>query len=233
MNDSITPDGDAAEATLPDGRPSLIRTMSAKADPGLSDDALQALELRHRTKNILSIVQSLVNQSLRGEISLEEARQGLSDRLVAMGNAVDLLIQNDWRPSELNDIVENALIHRSRFGPRVSIAGPTVHVGSGAAMSLSLALQELESNAIKYGALSVDGGTVAIDWSVEAADPARLRMEWREQGGPRVVAPVRRGFGTKLLETAVGRRLGGAAELDHRPDGINWVLRAPLDGLNS
>lgn len=92
-----------------DKTPSLVRTLFAKADPDLSDDVLRALELRHRTKNILSIVQSLVNQTLRGEVTLDAARQALSDRLVAMGNAIDLLIQNDWEPAELEEVVRRAL----------------------------------------------------------------------------------------------------------------------------
>lgn len=233
MTDASAPDSEVAMAPE-DANPSLLRTLFAKADPELSDDALQALELRHRTKNILSIVQSLVNQTLRGEVTVEDARQALTDRLVAMGNAVDLLIQNDWKAAELEDIIASALTHRGRFGERVTLAGPPMHIGSGAAMSLNLALQELESNAIKYGALSAEDGTVRIEWSVGATDPANwLRLEWQEAGGPVVVPPNRKGFGTKLLATAIGRRLGGSTELDYRPEGFRWVLHASADGLRS
>lgn len=100
-------------------------------------------------------------------------------------------------------------------------------------MSLSLALHELESNAIKYGALSVEGGTVRIEWSITAGEPSWLRFEWREEGGPPVSSPDRKGFGTKLLASAIGRRLSGSADLDYRSEGFRWLLRASTDGLKS
>lgn len=222
------PETNPAEAA--DG---LIGALLASANPESNDAALQHMELRHRTKNILTIVQALVNQTLRGDVSIDDARAALSDRLIAMGNAVDHLMENDWEPAELEDVVARALNHRARFKDRVTLSGPRVPVGSGAAMSLSLALHELESNAIKYGALSNDVGGVTIEWSV-AEDPGHLlRLEWREEGGPLVTPPTRHGFGTKLISTAIGRRLRGSADLQYETKGFRWILTAPVAGFAS
>ena len=93
------------------------------------------------------------------------------------------------------------------------------------ALNLALALHELATNALKYGALSVDGGLVAFDWSVEERT---LVLRWRESGGPPVAPPSRRGFGVRLIEDGVTREVGGRAAIDYRPDGLVCELRLPL-----
>lgn len=201
---------------------------------GMTDDALRMLELSHRTKNILSIVQALVNQTLRGEATMDDARRMLGNRLVAMGNAVDTLVQTAWQPASLEEIVRGGLIHGGSFVGRVRVAGPPVAVGGGAAMSLSLVLHELESNAIKYGALSNQTGIVDLSWSVTAGRGiATLLMKWQEQGGPPVQPPTRHGFGTRLIGTGIARRLGGKANCRFDPEGLRWTLSAPLAELAS
>jgi two-component sensor histidine kinase len=216
-------EGDATGATT--------ARAAAAADLALSDEALENLELRHRMKNVLSIVQSLVNQTLRADVSIEEARSTLTERLIAMGKAVDLLLENAWQSARIDEIVSRGLTHRARFADRFSMEGPALQVGPGAAMSLSLALHELESNAIKYGALSSASGRVTIAWSVDGPDG--FRFEWREQGGPPVTPPSRQGFGSKLIGTAVARRVGGHAELAYPPEGLVWILHASAAGLAS
>jgi two-component sensor histidine kinase len=204
------------------------------AGEGISDDALRILELRHRTKNILSIVQALVHQTLRGERTMSEARGVLSNRLVAMGNAVDTLLQTSWQPASLEEVVRAGLIHSSSFEGRVRASGPPVPVGPGAAMSLSLVLHELESNAIKYGALSNDRGGVDLRWTViSGGDSATLMIVWQERGGPPVTPPTRQGFGTRLIGTGIARRLGGTADCRFEPEGLHWSLSAPLAELAS
>ena len=204
------------------------------AGEGISDDALRILELRHRTKNILSIVQALVNQTLRGDRTMNEARGVLSNRLVAMGNAVDTLLQTAWQPASLEEVVRAGLIHSSSFEGRVRVSGAPVPVGPGAAMSLSLVLHELESNAIKYGALSNDAGAVDLRWTViGAGDAATLMIVWQERGGPPVTPPTRHGFGTRLIGTGIARRLGGTADCRFEPEGLHWSLSAPLAELAS
>jgi two-component sensor histidine kinase len=204
---------------------------SSNPADSMSDDTLRMLELSHRTKNILSIVQSLVNQTLRPDRPMEEARRALGNRLVAMGNAVDTLLQTEWQPASLESIVRAGLIHGGSFEGRVRISGSMVEVGAGAAMSLSLVLHELESNAMKYGALSTDAGTVDVRWTV--IEGATLMILWEERGGPRVSAPTRRGFGTRLIGSGIARRLGGTADCHFEPEGFRWSLTASLAELAS
>jgi two-component sensor histidine kinase len=209
---------------------------SAAAVPLPEDDfadaQLQMMELRHRTKNILAIVQSLVNQTLRGDIAVDEARKVLGERLMAMSKAVDVLMGSAWQSAPLDEVVAGALSHRRSFGTRIRIDGPEMPVGPTAAMTLSLALHELESNAIKYGALSNESGSVAVEWTVEQRDGADcLALSWIESGGPPVAPPTRTGFGTRLISRAIGKRLDGAAATDFHPEGLRWRLLASVQEL--
>jgi two-component sensor histidine kinase len=204
----------------------------ASSSDAMSDDTLRMLELSHRTKNILSIVQALVNQSLRADRPMEEARSVLSNRLVAMGSAVDTLLRTEWQPATLQAIVQAGLVHGASFEGRVRVSGPTVEIGAGAAMSLSLVLHELESNAMKYGALSTPTGAVDIRWTViGSGDGATLMMFWEERGGPPVSLPDRRGFGTRLIGSGISRRLGGTSDCRFEREGFGWTLSAPMREL--
>ena len=178
----VGPEGPEPDDAAADSDSSmLMSSLRSVEDSEYSDDALRNMELRHRTKNILTIVQSLVNQTLKGEVGIDEARQTLTQRLVAMGEAIDLLMRNDWEGAAIDEIVVGGLAHRLRFGERMTISGPRFPVGPGAAMSLSLALHELETNAIKYGALSNDSGTVHIRWSMDAEKPnEEFCFDWLE-----------------------------------------------------
>ncbi len=209
-------------------------TIPKPAEGALSDESLRMLELSHRTKNILSIVQALVNQTLRGDAPMDEARRMLGNRLVAMGNAVDALVETAWQPASLEEIARGALIHRASFEERVRLAGPKVPVGAGAAMSLSLVLHELESNALKYGALSNETGTVDLLWDViEDGGALALNMQWQERGGPPAHPPTRHGFGTRLMGSGIARRLGGRTDCRFEREGLSWTLVAPLAELGA
>jgi two-component sensor histidine kinase len=105
-------------------------------------------------------------------------------------------------------------------------------LGAKAVLVITLALHELCTNAAKYGALSNDSGTVAIDWSVTggAAD-ARFHLSWKERGGPPVSPPQQRGFGSRLIADSIGADLRGEAKLSFDPDGVTWTLNAPLTAV--
>ncbi|HEY0411663.1 MAG TPA: sensor histidine kinase [Allosphingosinicella sp.] len=200
---------------------------------GTGDDidvsSIRLLELRHRIKNLLAIVQAVANQTLRSGRSIEEARVALDGRLAAMGAAVDMLLSTGWTDGGLRELIGRALIGGD---PRISLDGPDVVLGPDAVMALTLVFHELESNAIKYGALSAADGRVAIGWSVEAGERgARLRLEWAEHDGPPCVPPARKGFGSRMMAKLVGGRLRGSAETEYRPEGLCWRLSAPLAAL--
>jgi two-component sensor histidine kinase len=190
---------------------------------------LRMLELRHRIKNILAVVQSLVNQTLREGVSIPDARAILGGRLAAIGHSVDLLLSGAWDAASLAKLIRSAMTIGSE---RVRVAGPEIEIGSSAAMMLSILFHELECNAIKYGALSSEAGRVAVAWRTEEADVERLILDWIETHGPPIDLPAQIGFGTTLV-SKIAMRLGGEAVAEFTPNGLHWRFSAPLASLRS
>ena len=202
--------------------------MTAAPDPGEFDEAaIPLLELRHRMKNLIAVVQAVANQTLRSGRSIDEARAALDGRLAAMGQAVDMLLGSGWSAGSLRTLIESALVHE---GDRVTLDGPDITLGADAVMALTLVFHELESNAIKYGALASGSGRVKVQWSVEGD---RLDLLWAEHDGPPCIAPGRQGFGSRMIAKLLGGRFRGTAEADYAPDGLRWRLSAPLKALGA
>ncbi|ODT53916.1 MAG: hypothetical protein ABS59_06570 [Methylobacterium sp. SCN 67-24] len=215
----------------PDGRPEAILSVSRDiTELRASEERYRLLagELNHRIKNLLAMVQSIVNQTLRqGDEPIETAKPRLLDRLRALGTAQDLLLSASRHGADLKQLVEVVLAPH-RFGARIAIAGPAVALSPKCALAMALATHELGTNAIKYGALSHEAGRVEIAWQLEAGD---MLFRWQERGGPLVAPPTRRGFGSQMIEKALGSYLGGTAQTDYAAEGIVLSLRAPLSGL--
>ena len=200
--------------------------MTGVPDPAEFDEAsIPLLELRHRMKNLIAVVQAVANQTLRSGRSIDEARRALDGRLAAMGQAVDMLLGSGWSAGSLRALIEGALV---QDGGRVRIEGPEVILGPDATMALTLVFHELESNAIKYGALADAKGRVDIAWSVT---DGRLALQWAEYDGPPCVPPARQGFGSRMIAKLLGGRFKGSAETEYAPDGLRWRLSAPLQAL--
>jgi PAS domain S-box-containing protein len=187
-------------------------------------------ELNHRVKNTLATVQSIATQTLRNAGSVGEAREAFESRLMALSRAHDVLTRENWDGADLTEIVEQAMAaYRQEGGSRVHIHGWDVRLSPGQALAVAMALHELATNAMKYGALSNETGEVRIGWNVElAADPCRLRLTWAERGGPPVKEPSRRGFGTRLLERSLAQDLGGQVRLTFAPTGLVCTVDALL-----
>lgn len=183
-------------------------------------------ELDHRVKNTLAIVQSLAHQTLRGEQTLAEARTALTGRLAALSGAHGLLTRQNWRSLDLRALLHEAL--EAFPQERCSLRGPSVRLPPQAAVAMAMAAHELATNAAKYGALSNETGRVSIRWSRE---DGRLSLTWRETGGPPVVIPSRRGFGSQMLERALALELGGTVRLEFSPEGLVCRVEASLEGL--
>lgn len=189
-------------------------------------------EVRHRFHNLVAVVQSLVNQTLRDGATIADARETLNRQLGAMGGALDLLLRTDWRPSPLRGLVDEALGYPLDFRSRVHCDGPDLSVCSHAAVTLTLALHELQTNAIKYGALSSPDGTVELFWKVvDGPAGPRLWMQWAERNGPAVLRPALNGSGTRLIVDATRRSLGGDVAVEYTAGGLVWLLLAPLDRI--
>jgi PAS domain S-box-containing protein len=182
-------------------------------------------ELNHRVKNTLAIVQGIAHQTFKDGGAAPAAREAFEGRLAALSAAHDVLTDRSWAAVSLVKVIEDAIApHGGRAG-RFSVDGPDVDLPPKAAVSLALAVHELSTNAVKYGALSQPGGSVAIGWSVEAG---RLRLVWAESGGPEVAEPARRGFGTRMIERGLAAELDGSAVIEFRRGGLVCTIDAPL-----
>lgn len=182
-------------------------------------------ELNHRVKNTLAVVQGLAYQTFKPELVPPDLVAAFEGRLFALAAAHDLIVRETWDSTQIDDLIREALRPFEESPPRFTISGPPVLLTPAATVGLALGLHELATNAAKYGALSRPQGRVAIDWGVEDGE---LRLHWRESGGPRVVKPRRKGFGTRLLERALASDLGGSVDLDFQPSGLLCRMRGPL-----
>ena len=185
-------------------------------------------ELSHRMKNTLSIVQAIASQTLRG-VSERSAVDALTKRIGALSRAHDVLLKQRWSSADLEDVVRATLSTFEQAG-RVSFDGPPLQIGPRATLSVSLLLHELGTNAIKYGALSAPGGSIAISWEVRTGgQDMTVHMSWEETGGPRVHEPTKAGFGSRLID--MGLIGTGGVELCYRETGLFATMTAPLSQL--
>jgi two-component sensor histidine kinase len=198
-------------------------------------DKLQKLileELHHRIKNTLATVTAIASQSLRNVPGAEHAQQAIEGRLLALGRAHDLLLQAQWSSADLGKIVRGATeAFDNPDMPKFTIAGPDVRMTSGAVIAVAMTLNELCTNATKFGALSVPGGRIDIAWTLDSKTH-RLQLKWTEKNGPEVRAPDKRSFGTRLVET-LGRQLKGDVRLTYERGGFVYIFDVPLQSLMS
>jgi PAS domain S-box-containing protein len=187
-------------------------------------------ELNHRVKNTLATVQSIASQTLRNAPTIQEAKEAFEGRLMALARVHDVLTTENWEGAELRNIVAQALAPYRSFGEdRLTIEGPEVRLSPRIALALSMALQELTTNAVKHGALSNATGRVDIAWDISQAEPgSRLHLRWQESGGPLVQQPTRQGFGSRLIERSLARELNGDVQIAFHPEGVLCIVDAPL-----
>nr|WP_315381896.1 HWE histidine kinase domain-containing protein [uncultured Sphingomonas sp.] len=225
-------------AGLPEGRQGVICYDFASTALRAAERALveaerrQRLlidELNHRVKNMLSVVQSLARQTIGRNPDPAAAQLAFEGRLAALARAHDTLTRVHWGKAELADVAEGAL-DSSGVADRVRTGGPTIWLESRVAVTVAMALHELSTNAIQYGALSSEAGRVDFSWRLEEGPP-RLLLEWRERGGPAVTPPTRRGFGTRMLERALAGDLKAQVRLDFAPDGLVCSIEAAAPAL--
>jgi len=188
-------------------------------------------ELNHRVKNTLATVQSIAVQSFRRARTDASGRDMFQSRLLALSRAHDVLTNESWEGANLGEIVAQAIMpYRGAGSSRFEVSGPAVWLSAKMALSISMALHELATNAVKYGALSNEKGRVSITWqTVRKEDAFCLRLEWAEQDGPVVVPPRRKGFGSRLIERGLAQELGGDVRIEYRPQGVWCEINARLN----
>ena len=187
-------------------------------------------ELNHRVKNTLTTVQSISGHTLRNASTTTEAREAVESRLFALSRAHDVLTRENWEGASLTEVVAQAIEpYRSSGEDRLHAAGPDVRLTPRTALALAMALQELATNAVKYGALSNSEGSVHITWTVhDGGQLPRLDLRWAERDGPPVKPPQRRGFGSRLIERSLAQDLEGMVKIEFAPQGVQCIVAAPI-----
>jgi len=204
----------------------VVRDITQKHTEDEARNALVA-ELDHRVKNVLASVQSLAAQSARKTTSLDAFLKTFAGRLEAMASAHTLLTATRWRGADIGNIAAAEL---GGLAPgQAHWSGPEILLNPRATNALTLALHELATNAVKFGALSAEGGRVTVTWTARPA--GGFELTWTERGGPPVGAPTRRGFGATLLERVTGRELGGQARIEFLAGGVRATITADATAL--
>ncbi|WP_206605826.1 sensor histidine kinase [Rhodoblastus sphagnicola] len=185
-------------------------------------------EVNHRSKNMLAVVQAVARQTARFAESPEAFTDGFMARLTAIGASHDMLVSREWRGVEIAELtrIQCCELIESEES-RISVSGDLIEINPRAAECYGLALHELATNAVKYGALSTPDGWVELEFALEQ-DSGLYRFTWREQGGPPVSAPERSGFGVCVLTRTAPQSIEGESRLDFPPEGLTYSLSAPL-----
>jgi PAS domain S-box-containing protein len=193
---------------------------ASKIARDISERKMLVNEIEHRVKNTLALVQALAALTLKSATPAE--LDAFRARIGALASAHNLLREGNWNRAALREIVETALqpFPRERF----EVAGPDVALGGAKSQAVTLALHELGTNAVKYGALSNESGRVRIDWIVF---DGRLFFGWYETGGPRVTPPTGKGFGSLLIEQCFAG-VADQAQIEYAPEGIIWTLEMAI-----
>lgn len=191
-------------------------------------------ELNHRVKNSLATVQSLAAQTARHANDIEDFSSRFEARLLALSRAHDLLTRRHWEDAPLGVLARDVLtpLSASADSQRITFKGPEMNLKARAALSLTMALNELATNAVKYGSLSVEAGTVSLSWGlVHGSGEPFLELDWNESGGPPVQPPSHRGVGTRLMQLCIERDLNGRFQMDFEPQGVSCHISMPLESV--
>jgi PAS domain S-box-containing protein len=214
----------------------LVNVVTDITDRKLAEEHIKLLmnELSHRAKNLLAVVLSIATQTRRTAGTFDEFLRLFTQRLQGLAASHDLLALQDWQGASLTDLVRDQLAPFVEAGSaRLSVSGSSIFLGPKAAEAIGLALHELATNAVKYGALSSPAGrvTVSWDWKTSGTEPRLLQMSWEERGGPLVSLPTSKGFGHVVFGRIVTEILAGKVEMDFAPEGLNWKLSIPTRNL--
>lgn len=227
-----TPWNDSDNAAALDLRVALLEVVLRRIDAAarerqraLEHEKLLMAELDHRVKNTLANIQALVSQTSRSSESLTDFAQSLERRIGAMSRAHSLLTESRWQSVSIEGLLHEELDAHDLSPGRTFLSGPPAMLTPKAALALSLAVHELCTNAAKYGSLSVAEGKVAVEW--KTLEAGGIALTWTERNGPAVVMPLKRGFGSTLIERALTFETGGQSKLKFAPEGVTCDIFLP------
>ncbi len=214
----------------------LVKVFRDETPSKLADEhrVLLLNELNHRVKNTLVTVQSVISQALRSAGVAAAIRNDITDRLIALARTHNVLVEKNWAGADFRQLLAGVLTPHDRDPSPFTLEGPDLRLHPSQAVSLSLALHELTTNAIKYGALSATDGGVSLTWNTaqNGLGVRFLTLLWREHGGPAVSEPNRLGFGSSLIRQTFASQDGAQAHIEFRPGGVecSMVMRLADDG---
>ena len=218
----------------PDGKPSQLLSISRDVTQQRDLQSRQEWltgELSHRVKNTISMVIAIANQTLRGE-GLLGPRDAFTSRLMTLSRAHDVLTRSSWTAAAIQVVVDAALAPHRTGQDRFKVSGPALTLEPKPALALALAVNELATNAAKYGSMSDPNGSVAINWQIDtASELPTFIFTWQEFDGPPVSPPTREGFGTRLIVRLLASDFRGDVSLDYRPAGLICRLTTRLKDL--
>ncbi|PVM85841.1 HWE histidine kinase domain-containing protein [Caulobacter endophyticus] len=208
----------------------LADEASAERQQASARQELLIAELNHRVRNILGLIRGLIRQSLPTGGDIAEFVKVVDGRIHALARAHNQITDDHWGPAPLQALIDAEAAAFVDERDRIAVQGEPVSLNPQAYSTLALVFHELVTNSNKYGALSAEGGRVTIGWHRKAG--GELAVEWREAGGPPVVPPTRKGFGTTIIERSVPYDLGGTVKVDYDPKGFHAVFCIPARHLS-
>jgi two-component sensor histidine kinase len=192
-------------------------------------------ELNHRVKNMLTVVMGIAAQTARNSPSIQNFSESFLGRLSSLSRTYTLLTSANWQATPLSGLAEELLSSHAILGKlRSALSGPAVMLGPRAALSMSMILHELITNALKYGALATTDGQISLDWRLQGSgDAALVLMRWRETGVRLDGPPTRTGFGLKMIEATTRHELRGKAVANWHGDGVEYLVEFPSSSIES
>ena len=211
------------------GRRDDTPAMFAWPDAHAPNPQIPLDELLHHSKNLFAIIQSLASLTARHATTIEDFKCRFTQRLHGLADAHELLMREGGHGAPLGSVIRRQLAPFVGDSPQVEIHGHEVDVGAKAAQTIGMAVHELATNAVRFGALSTRSGKVAISWRIDAATagPPPLLLSWVEMGGPPVGPPSHRGFGHAVAVDMISRSLGARIGMDFEPSGVVWSATIP------
>ena len=192
-------------------------------------------ELVHRTKNLMTVVLSMIRQTARNSLSVDGFRVSLEERIFSLSRSLDLLTAKDWGGVSLRQLMDMQLASFVDTAGKITIEGEDVLLKADIVQNLGMVIHELATNSVKHGSLHVRNGKVSVSWTVLmiADGPPQLELNWREIGGPPAQRPDRKGFGTQIIERHAPAVFGGKVNLSYGPSGFSWSLVAPVESFSA
>jgi two-component sensor histidine kinase len=221
-------------ARAPEGKAHrLISIVADVTERKAAEDHAQFLmhELSHRSKNLLTVIQSISRRTARTTATMEEFENRFGRRLQGLAASHDVLVRNSWQGAPLASLMRQQLLPFVDIqSSRIELIGPNIVITPEATQAIGLAIHELATNAIKYGALSVPEGKIVISWKFDR-ESHKLFLKWVEHGGPKVIPPSRRGFGYLVIQEMIERSLNATVALEFAAQGLEWSVSIPTTNL--